>query len=106
MSTESSHRLEQLLRMLERDPNDAFLLYGAAMEHKKAGRFAESIEYLRRTLGIDAGYCYAFYQLGQVYEQLGDAPAAKRSYEDGITTATRKNDAHAKSELETALSML
>ena len=104
--SEFSPRLQQLMKMLEREPNDAFLLYGVAMEHKKAERSAEAIEYLRRTITADATYCYAFYQLGQVYEQEGQVADAKKSYEEGISAAIRKGDAHAKSELETALSML
>lgn len=104
--SEFSPRLQQLLKMLEREPDDAFLLYGAAMEHKKAGRPAEAIDYLRRTIAADALYCYAFYQLGQVYEAEGKVAEAKKAYEDGITAAIRKGDAHAKSELESALSML
>jgi tetratricopeptide (TPR) repeat protein len=76
------------------------------LEHKKAGRSGEAIEYLDRTIAADALYCYAFYQKGQVLEQDGDLKAARRSYEDGITAAIKKGDAHAKSELETALAML
>jgi tetratricopeptide (TPR) repeat protein len=104
--SEFSPRLQQLIKMLEREPKDAFLLYGVAMEHKKAGRSAEAIDYLRRTIDADDLYCYAFYQLGQVYEQDGQVADAKKAYEQGIAAAIRKGDAHAKSELETALSML
>ena len=106
MSDALSPRLQQLLKMLEREPNDAFLLYGVAMEHKKADRAVEAVEYLSRTIAADALYCYAFYQMGQVHEQQGDLEAAKQAYEAGITAAIKKGDAHAKSELETALSML
>jgi len=35
-----STRLEQLEKMLQREPNDTFLLYGVAMEHKKTGNTA------------------------------------------------------------------
>lgn len=106
MSDSVSPRLQQLLKMLEKEPSDAFLLYGIAMEHKKAQRPAEAVEYLRRTLAVDALYCYAFYQLGQVMEQEGDLKSAKQAYEDGINAAIKKGDAHAKSELESALAML
>ena len=43
-----SDRLRQLQKMLERQPDDAFLLYGVAMEHKKAGDAAGALEYLGR----------------------------------------------------------
>ena len=34
--------------MLERQPNDAFLLYGIALEHKKLNDHPKAIEYLDR----------------------------------------------------------
>lgn len=99
-------RLLQLQKMLEREPTDPFLLYGVAMEHKKAGRAEDAIEFFEKTIAVDSGYCYAFYQLGQTYEQLGDTARAKKWYEDGIVAARVKGDDHARSELESALSML
>jgi tetratricopeptide (TPR) repeat protein len=101
-----SDRLAQLEKLLEREPTDPFLLYGVAMEHKKAGRTADAIEFFDRTIAADAGYCYAFYQLGQTYEQMGDVARAKKAYEDGIAAARVKGDDHALSEIEGALSML
>jgi len=98
--------MEQLQKMLEREPNDPFLLYGVAMEHKKAGLHTDAIEFFEKTIAVDSGYCYAFYQLGQTYEEMGDTALAKKAYEDGIVAAKVKGDDHAKSELETALAML
>ena len=99
-------RLSQLLSMLDREPHDAFLLYGVAMEHKKAGDDAAALDYLDRTIAADAGYCYAYYQKGQVLESTGDEVAAREAYRAGIDAAERVGDAHAKSELTTALDLL
>ena len=101
-----SERLEKLLGLLERDPSDAFVLYGIALEHKKSGDGPRAIEFLDRTIAADAGYCYAYYQKGQVLESLGDSGAARETYQAGIAAAQRKGDAHAQSEIEGALSML
>ncbi|CAN5497159.1 hypothetical protein BH10PLA1_BH10PLA1_17850 [soil metagenome] len=98
--------MEQLQKMLEREPTDPFLLYGVAMEHKKEGRTADAIEFFEKTIAVDSGYCYAFYQLGQTYELVDETALAKKAYEDGIVAARVKGDDHARSELETALSML
>ncbi len=92
--------------MLEREPSDPFLLYGVAMEHKKAGRSPDAIEFFEKTIAADSGYCYAFYQLGQLFEQMDKPDLARKWYEDGITAARVKGDDHARSELETAMSML
>jgi Flp pilus assembly protein TadD len=101
-----SKRMEQLQKMLEREPNDTFLLYGLALEHKKANELHRALEYLARVTQIDAGYCYAYHQRGLVHEMRGDTAAARQAYEDGIAAATKKGDAHAREELAAALSML
>jgi Tfp pilus assembly protein PilF len=92
--------------MLDKSPSDPFLLYGIALEHKKAGDTARAVEFLERTIATDPGYCYAYYQMGQVREMAGDEAGARRAYEAGIATATKKGDAHARGELEAALELL
>ncbi len=92
--------------MLEREPADPFLLYGVAMEHKKAGRSLDAVRFLEKTIAADSGYCYAFYQLGQLFELLEKPDDARKWYQNGIKAAHIKGDDHARSELETALAML
>jgi predicted Zn-dependent protease len=104
--TTAADRLPLLEKMLAQQPNDPFLLYGIAMEHKKRGDAATAIAFLNRTLQADPNYCYAFYQLGQVHEQQGDLAAAKEVYARGIEIAGVCGDAHAQSELQGALEML
>ena len=104
--SQPSPRMQQLQKMLDRTPADPFLLYGMALEYKKANEFPAALDYLDRTIQADAGYCYAYFQRGQVSEQMGDIAAAKQAYRDGIEAAKRKGDAHARSELEGALSMI
>ena len=98
--------MRQLRQMLERQPDDPFLLYGVAMEHKKGGDAAAALDYLRRVTQKDPNYCYAYYQRGLVYESQGDTAAARSAYREGIEAADRAGDAHARSELEAALEML
>jgi tetratricopeptide (TPR) repeat protein len=105
-NTTPGDRLQQLERMLEKSPNDPFLLYGIALEHKKAGELDRAARFLDRTIGADAGYCYAYYQLGQVREMAGDQEGARRVYRDGIEAAVKKGDAHARGEIEAALDLL
>ena len=102
----TSDKLQKLFALLERSPRDAFLLYGIGMEYKKLGDLPRAIEYFDQTLGVDAGYCYAYYQRGQVQEMQGDGAAAKKSYAYGMAAAERVGDNHARSELEAAMQML
>jgi len=101
-----SERFEKLLAMLAREPRDPFLLYGAAMELKKEKKYLEAIDYLNKTIASDPGYCYAYFQLGQVNEEAGDSEGAKKAYRDGIVAAEKKGDAHAREEIAGALMMI
>ena len=99
-------KLPQLEAMLAKMPNDPFLLYGIAMEHKNRKDYGKAREYLDRTIAADANYCYAYFQRGQIEEIAGNLASAKESYQDGIAAAKRAGDAHAQSELEGALAMV
>src|SRR5882724_2183330 len=106
MPDATTSRMKQLQGMLEKQPRDAFLLYGMALELKKAQDLQKALEYLGRVIEVDPGYGYAFYQMGQIHEERGEADAAKQSYRDGIDAARRSGDSRAQSELQTALTML
>ena len=100
-------RMLQLRKLLEKEPNDTFLLfYGIALEYKKAGDLPAAISQLDRVIALDPGYCYAYQQKGLAYEQAGDIEAAKRAYHDGIEAARKKGDLHAAQEIEGALMMI
>jgi tetratricopeptide (TPR) repeat protein len=101
-----ANRLEQLQKMLEREPGDTFLLYGLAMEFKKAGDYDAALKQLEKVVQLEPGHGYAFFQRGQIEESRGNLAAAKQAYTDGIAAATKSGDAHARSELEGALSMI
>ncbi len=98
--------MKSLQAMLQKEPDDLFLHYAIALEHKKVGEFADALRYLDQVVKKDALYCVAYQQAAQVHEMAGDVEAAKRLYRDGIAAATRKGDLHAKEEMEAALAML
>jgi Tfp pilus assembly protein PilF len=106
MQQAPGQRLQQLQKMLEGEPNDAFVLYGIALEYKKANDATSAVDYLNRAIQADPGYCYAYFQRGQVYEVMGEIESAKTSYREGIEAAGKKGDDHARSELQGALDMI
>jgi Tfp pilus assembly protein PilF len=101
-----SDRLEKLQQMLAREPNDTFLLYGIALEHKKAGDMLRAIEHLDRVIQSDPKYFYAYHQRGLAYEEQGDLESAKKSFREGIEAAEKNGDSHAAEEIRAALMMI
>ncbi len=101
-----SSRLKQLEELLRNEPNDPFLRYGVAMEHKKAGRLDEALDWFGRTLEADATYCYAWYQQGQIHATRGEPEKARQIYQQGIAAAQGCNDLHAAGEMQAALDEL
>jgi tetratricopeptide (TPR) repeat protein len=98
--------MEKLQKLLEQSPGDTFLLYAVAMEHKKSGSNDAALEYFDRVILHDWGYCYAYHQKGLLLETLGKTEEAKGAYRAGIAAAEKKQDHHAKEEIEAALSMI
>lgn len=101
-----SERRQQLEKMLEKEPNDTFLLYGLALEFKKTGQAKQALEYLEKVVALDVGYCYAYHQMGLIHESLDDLESARSAYRRGIEAATKKSDPHARGEIEAALTMI
>ena len=99
-------RLDQLHILLAKTPADPFLTYAIALEHKKAGDATAAIEWLDKTLALDAKYCYAYYQKGQVLESQNDFDAARQVYAAGVKAAREAGDAHAQGEIQGAMDML
>ncbi len=99
-------RIDQLHALLAKTPTDPFLTYGIALEHKKAGEPDAAIEWLDKTLALDAKYCYAYYQKGQVLESQERFDDARPVYVAGVKAAREAGDGHAQGEIQGALDML
>lgn len=100
------NRLEQILKMLEKTPADAFLLYGAGIEYRKLREFSRAVEFFDKTIAVDPAYCYAYYQKGQTLEEAGETEAAAEAYRAGIEAARKAGDMKAQGELQAALDVL
>ena len=99
-------RIAALKSILFQNPGDALARYGLAMEHVKAGDFEAAVAALRELTALKPDHAYAFFQTGQALEKLGRTDEAKAAYRQGIEAASRKGDAHARDELQSALDAL
>jgi tetratricopeptide (TPR) repeat protein len=98
--------LDQLLPLLEADPEDSFLRYGVAMEYSKLGRYDDALREFGELLRKSPDYVAGYFMAGRTSEQKGDPEEAKRYYREGITVAKRTGDTHAAGEISAALMML
>jgi tetratricopeptide (TPR) repeat protein len=95
--------IEQLEKMLQADPADAFVLYALAQEHAKAGRHEAAVQYYDRCLGADPAYCYAYFHKARSLEAMGRDDDAMETLRQGVDAARTAGDAHALSELSAYL---
>lgn len=102
----SMTRLEQLLEMLQQDPQDAFLNYALALEFAKTGDIDPAIDAIEGILARDENYLGAYYQLGKFYEQTLQPEKAILTYQKGMEIAKKQNNRKTLGELNEALLML
>lgn len=91
--------------MLEKNPNDSFLNYAAALEFKKNGKIDSAIDLLEKLIAHDKNYLAAYYQLGKMYEAISEIEKAKNIFFKGKEIARKQNDLKTLSEIEEALKL-
>ncbi|MFZ2907320.1 MAG: tetratricopeptide repeat protein [Cyclobacteriaceae bacterium] len=98
-------RLEQLLKFYKEDPNDAFTLYGLALEYAKTD-IKKSEELFDKLLKNLPSYLPTYYQAAKLKETLGSKDAALSIYRAGIELAKKINDRKTHLELQSAFDEL
>lgn len=99
-------RLEQLLAMLENEPDDPFLKYAIATEYVKLDDKENALLYYTNLVTNHSDYVGTYYHLGKLYEKLSAPGKAEAMYRKGIEVARAARDKHAASELQSALDEL
>ena len=97
-----NNRLSQLLGMLDDSHPDAFLLFAIAKEYEGMEKKPEALQYYLQLKTHHPDYVGLYYHLAALYLQLNDKVEALKTYEDGISLATRLSDFHARAELMNA----
>jgi tetratricopeptide (TPR) repeat protein len=100
------NRLEVLQSMVDQNPADAFSRYGLAMEYVRTGDLAAAVDQFRILLEHNPNYAAGYFHGGQTLEKLGRIDEAKQIYAKGIEVTSSTGDAHTRSELQAALSLL
>ena len=100
------NRIEILRGFLEDNPKDSFSRYALALEYVKAGQSDDAVREFETVKKNDPDYVATYFQLGQLYQKLGQPHEAEKTFRTGITAASRAGDEHTRSELEAALEAL
>ena len=98
--------IERLEKLLAADPNDAFVLYGLAQEHAKAGNHAQAVAFYDRCLAADPAYCYAYFHKARAQEAAGDPRSAAATLETGLEASRSTGDAKAQGEIAEYLNQI
>jgi len=106
MSEQKKTRREKLEEFLATNPNDAFTLYGLALECIHAGDIASAEAYFRSLLQSNPNYVPGYQMYAQTLAQNERPDDAKVILRQGIQAATRAGNPHARSEMEALLSDL
>ena len=97
------NRVEILKGFLEQDPKDSFSRYALALEYVKTGQIEDARREFEFVRANDPSYVATYFQLAQLYRNLGLKHDAEKTYRSGISVAGKAGDSHTQSELEGAL---
>ena len=103
MSTKRLAFLEQTVASGSTEP---LAFYGLALEYRNLERFDEALATFEKLRGMNPDYVPMYLMCGGMLEKMNRKDDARAWLETGITTAKKKSDSHAQSELEGALAAL
>jgi predicted Zn-dependent protease len=104
MTEQKKTRRQLLEEFVSKKPDDAFSRYGLALECMNSGDSAAADAHFRALLERIPDYVPAHLMYAQFLVRENRSPEAKTVLTNGIATAIKKGDAHARSELEALLS--
>jgi thioredoxin-like negative regulator of GroEL len=106
MTDQKKTRRQMLEEFVAKKPDDAFSRYGLAMECMNNGDAGAADGHFRALLERNADYIPAYLMYGQLLARESRNDEAKQVLSSGINAASKKNDEHARSEMETLLNEL
>ncbi len=95
-----------LSEILAQNPKDAFARYGLAMEYSGAGQTEAALEQFANLLGDHPDYTPGYFMAAQTLARAGRNDEAKQRLVQGIASAERTGNQHAKGEMQTMLDEL
>jgi tetratricopeptide (TPR) repeat protein len=106
MPSAQKTRREMLEQFVADKPADAFARYGLALECVKLGDDSAAATHFHKLIDIHPEYVAGYFQFGQFLGRLGRIEEARKMLSDGIVVAQKTGDAHARDEMQAALTLL
>jgi len=97
-----NNRIDTLLKFLEDDPQDSFIMFALAKEYEKIGTLKKAHDTYNKLKDMDPDYVGLYYHLAALQIELAMPEKALETYDKGIEVAKKVADFHALSELHTA----
>jgi Tfp pilus assembly protein PilF len=102
----TTDRIDDLLALLEDEPDDALLRFTLGKEYLDGGDAAAALPHLERAVAVDPRYTVAYRYLGAALERIGRAADAASAWERGIAVAEDTGDLQAGKEMRVFLERL
>lgn len=96
-------KVAMLSEILTQNPTDAFARYGLAMEHASLGNTEIAVEEFNRLLSQHPDYTAGYFMCAQTLIKAGRNGEAKERLEQGIESAEKTGNQHARSEMQAVL---
>ena len=106
MSEQKKTRREMFEEFLTKNPNDAFTLYGLALECVNSGDFPAAEAHFRALLESHPDYVPGYQMYAQNLARHGREEEARRVLMRGLEAAARARNQHALSEMQGLLAEL
>lgn len=100
------NRIEELNKMLQKDPKDSFLKYAVAIELYKLSNKKEAINNLKQLIIEDANYLASYYQLGIWLKEINEIEECRLIINKGIDIAIEQKNHKTLRELKEVINQL
>ncbi|MGO9639796.1 MAG: tetratricopeptide repeat protein [Candidatus Acidiferrales bacterium] len=87
-------------------PKDPFARYGLAMECANSGDLEAAVGHFQQLLADNPDYVAGYHQYSQLLTRMDRNDEARKTLATGIEVARRSGNDHARSEMESLLSLI
>ncbi len=99
----NQNRIQQLLELINEDPNDAFLHYALGLEYLAENNLHQAQQSFEKSLSLNPHYIPAYYQLGMLFYNLNHSEESLHFLKKGLEIAQQKKQLKDIAEFQSAI---